>query len=563
MTPLDNTPVPPRQELALASYLQAIKGHRLVVALVTLATVCAAVAFLALRSAEYEATAEILVQPVPQDDQVYAGLTVVRDTGDPARTAQTAASLVDSQAAGARTLEVLDRSELGGTVEVNPQGESNILAIEATAEDPDESARIANEFARAALAVRAEELGGQATDLIAELEPRLRATPNADQVTRANLAARLDRLRSVVQSGDPTLSFSQEALAGSPTGTSAMLIVILAALAGFALGSGAALLLELFARRVRDEDDALALYPLPVLARVPELPRRRRKPAPGSLWHMPPEVLEPFRTLAVQFDERGGQGAVMVTSPTAGDGKTTSAINLACALAATGKKVVLLDFDLRKPELGNALGLERASGFMDLMDAKTSLDGLLQPVSDVWSIRVLAIEPEIQEAGNITGMVDLAAQRLPKLLAEARGIADYVVVDTAPLGEVGDALRLVREVDDIVLLVRPGNTNRAQLEMLRDLLERADSRPRGFIVLGRAQPLSHGYYGYGQARAMGAPSESDLLGLESAPVGPAAAEQPAEPVSAAESADAERPVNRAPKDKSKVRGAARTVGRKS
>ena len=75
-----------------------------------------------------------------------------------------------------------------------------------------------------------------------------------------------------------------------------------------------------------------------------------------------------------------------------------------------------------------------------------------------------------------------------------------MVVDTAPLGEVGDALRLVADVEDILLVVRPGNTSEGQLEFLRDLLERTGKSPAGMIVLSRTERPSRGYYSYGYAQ---------------------------------------------------------------
>jgi capsular exopolysaccharide synthesis family protein len=497
--------VAPRwREGALPAYFAAIRAHPLIVVLVTLTAVAASVGFLLARSPRYEATADILINPLPPETQVFLGLPLIRDAGDPARTAQTAASLIESRAAADLTAQRLgagwDGDRVLDAVKVAPRGESNVLGVTATANEPVEAARVATTFSRAALETREADIVGAAQELITQLEARQRALP-ADSAAREEIGARLEQLQTIIAGGDPALSLSQEALPpDSAVGASPALILALAVLAGVTLGSGTAVLLELLARRLRDEGEALAVYPLPTLVRVPELPGRRRARRPGSLWHMVPEVREPFRTLAVQLDEPGGTRVLMVTSPSAGDGKTTSAVNLAVSLAETGKRVVLLDFDLRKPDVGDALRLEDAAGFMQLTERNDRLEPLLQTVSEVWSMRVLAIRGEVEDPGFITGLVDLVGQRLPQLVAEARTLADYVVIDTAPLGEVGDALRLVRDVDDIVLLVRPGNTNRAQLEMVRDLLERVGKRPLGYIMLGGEEGFSRSVYSYGHAR---------------------------------------------------------------
>jgi Mrp family chromosome partitioning ATPase/capsular polysaccharide biosynthesis protein len=497
---------PGSRDGALPAYFAAIRAHPLIVVLVTLTAVAASVGFLLVRSPRYEATADILVNPLPRETQVFLGLPLIRDAGDPARTAQTAASLIESRAAADLTAQRLgggwDGERVLDAVKVAPRGESNVLGVTATTNQPAEAARVATTFSRAALETREADIVDAAQELITQLEARQRALP-AESAAREEIGARLEQLQTIIAGGDPALSLSQDALPpDSAVGASSALILALAILAGVTLGSGAAVLLELLARRVRDEDDAFAVYPLPVLLRVPELPARRLDRLLGSNWHMPPEVREPFRTLAVQLDERAGGGVLMVTSPSAGDGKTTCAMNLAVSLAATGKSVVLLDFDLRKPDVGAALGLKDAAGFMELVDPNDRLEPLLQTVSDVWSVRVLALQRELN-AGVMAGLVDLVGRRLPELLAEARELADYVVIDTAPLGEVGDALRLVRDVDEIVLMLRPGNTNRVQLETVRELLEPTGERPLGYIVLGRTE-APRGTYGYGHARRPGA-----------------------------------------------------------
>ena len=94
-------------------------------------------------------------------------------------------------------------------------------------------------------------------------------------------------------------------------------------------------------------------------------------------------------------------------------------------------------------------------------------------------------------------LVEALSRRLPELIADARELCNYVVIDTAPIGEISDALRLVRDVDNIVVVTRPGSTNRANFEMMRDLLERTAYTPAGFLVIGDSTPRTSAYYAYG------------------------------------------------------------------
>ena len=491
-----------QQEGAFSGYLAAIRAHPLLVALVTLATVGASIAFLATRSARYEATANLLVNPIPQEDEVFLGLPLIRDSGDPVRTVQTAASLVESQPAAELAAEFMGEGwtakEVLDSIEVAPRGESNVLGVTATAGGAAESARLANSFSRAALEVRGDEIVDEARAQVRQLGAELDTLPPGD-AARVELASRRSQLEGLITRGDPTLAPSEEAIApNAAIGAPAPVIVALALLAGFILGSGTALLAELLARRVRDPEDALKLYPLPVLARVPELAARHRQGPAEATWFMPPRIREPFRTLALQLQERHGlQGAVMITSPTSGDGKTTSAINLAVSLAAGGKEVVLLDLDLRNPRVGEALGIEGRDTISDLIDPDVEIERLLFRASDLSSLRVLPLVG----APDQMRLIDVVGTRLPRLVAEARAVADYVVIDTAPLGEVGDALKLAREVEDVVVVMRPGNTDRNHLSILRDLLEGVGITPAGYLVIGREDGSTRGYYSYGAAQA--------------------------------------------------------------
>ncbi len=493
--------------------MSAIRAHKWLVGAVTLVAIAAAGVFVAVRTPHYDATASVLVNPLPEDDTVYRGLPLVRDTGDPVRTVQTAASLLETRAAADRAARRLGDGWTGesvlGALSVQPVGESNVLGLTATADNAQSAADVANTFVAAALDERKKEIDALANAEVDALDKRIAAI-SGNQTAAAELLSQRDQLQALVSTGDPTMSKSQPAAVPSgPSGTSSRLIILLAAVAGFALGSAAALLLELTARNVRDEDDALALYPAPVLARIPELSARKLRGPAGSTWYMPPEIREPFRTLAVQLDERNGSsGAIMVTSPTEGDGKTATAINLAVSLAATGRSVILLDFDVRKPQVGQSLGLA-GHRLADLVEIGATLEALVQTASYL-EFKVLALNPE----PAASEWIEAVNARLPQLLAEAKGLAEYVVIDTAPLGEVGDALRLVRDVEDVLLVVRPGNTVRSNLQLLRDLVERSGRGPAGYVVITAAAQPAHGYYAYGYT---GPPSPERAWVPEAAP----------------------------------------------
>jgi len=496
---LDISAGPRASEGALGPYLRAIRAHRTLVTIVALAAIVAAVLWIVLRSASYEATANLLINPLPQEDQTFLGLPLLRDSGDPTRTAQTAATLVRSSGAADRTARALGGDwtprKVLDSISVTPEGESNILAITAKADGADEAKRLADTFARSAIEVRRDNLTQLIRPELTRLEARLDTLAEGTEA-RANATERIAELEAVRDGGDPTIAQSQSAQRpDSPTGLPAPAIILLAALAGFTLGSGGALLLELTERRIRNEEEAVALYPLPVLARIPLLKSSQLRGRQASGWHMLPAVREAFRTLMIQLGPHpeGRAHVIMVTSASTGDGKTTSAVNLAAAAAASGDPVILLDFDLRKPDVGRTLGVQAGTELTGLLQPGTQLRDLLSPAPGLPALSVLTTSV----AEGDVALVEALSRRLPELIADARELCNYVVLDTAPIGEISDALRLVSDVDNIVVVTRPGNTNRANFEMMRDLLERTAYTPAGFLVIGDSTPRTSAYYAYG------------------------------------------------------------------
>jgi capsular exopolysaccharide synthesis family protein len=483
---------PQSGEGALAPYLRAIQSHKVVFFLVMIATVAAAGIWVSTGTKEYEATAQVLINPLPQDNQSFLGLDLLRDSGDPTRTAQTAAALLETREVADAAAKRLNETRLGSEIldatKVSAEGESNVLDVTATGESPSEAARTANAFARSALAIRQQILQTQIKEEIEQLEngPQTSTTPN-----------RISQLEALEQHGDPTLSLASPAEpSDSPIGPSAPLVLILALLAGLAIGTAAVVLLEMAARKVRDEDEATQLYPLPILVRVPLLPRSTRR-HPERSWDMPPNIREPFRTLLTQFQREEGGKVVMFTSGSTGDGKTTSSVNLAMAMALAGHSTILIDMDLRKPGVDQVLDLDSRASMQTLLDGSAPFEQSLTPFPNMENLKVLS-------PSNFDGQDELLVERLMghffQLLTEATALAEYVVIDTAPLGEVSDALRIARYVDEMVVVVRPGSTNRANFEVMRDLLERTGDRPTGMLVVGDRTGASSTYYTYGLAQ---------------------------------------------------------------
>ncbi|HEY3019319.1 MAG TPA: hypothetical protein VGJ32_03960 [Solirubrobacteraceae bacterium] len=462
-------------------FLPAVRSHRRLAAAIVAVAVAGSLLGLAVRSPSYEAAARLLITPLPRNDTTLQGLPEVRASSDPARTVETFARLLESRQAAT----VVARRLGGGwntrrvlhAVSVKPRGQSNVLDVLATADDARLAARLANLFAQTTLAVRNRRLAQLAATAQARSEADLRALPDQAGAEAQALRTRIAALQGIRTDGDPTLEVLQPAaVPRSPAGLPPPAIVALTTLAGLLLAVGAAALLELLGPgRINEERDLQALYPLPVLTRLPTLPRHRRTADA-------PELREAFRTLQVQLElEPGRHRVVMVTSASTGDGKTTSALGFALELASGGREVILVDLDLRKPDLAGRLGVQPKTGIEHLVAGRAPLADALVDVPGATGLELLA------PAGQSDlSTLEAVASQLPDIIEGATALADYVVLDTPPVGEVSDALKFARSVDDVLVVCRIGRTPRPSFEAMRDVLERVGTRPSGLIVIGGA-----------------------------------------------------------------------------
>ena len=184
---------------------------------------------------------------------------------------------------------------------------------------------------------------------------------------------------------------------------------------------------------------------------------------------------------------------IAVTSPGAGDGKTVTSINLAGALAReSDARVLLIDADLRRSSIGKMLGIadRRAPGLSDFVVRPS------KQLADV-TLRPGALAFATIPAGAVSESVHrvFRSPRLEQLLAEARQLYDYVVIDTPPLVPVFDAAVLARLLDGVILVVSAGKTPRRLLESALDLLDPA--KVLGIVFNGDSGPLfgySRSYY---------------------------------------------------------------------
>jgi Mrp family chromosome partitioning ATPase/capsular polysaccharide biosynthesis protein len=490
---LDLTP-PPRAEEAAGTYLQAIGRYWPLVFGSVLLAVLAGLITLSRSGHNYEASASILVSPLSSADPTFNGTGVVIETGDPARTVQTAAALLNSRRASMMAAKAMgsgwDEARVQDAVNVTPRGQSNMLAVTARAPTAAEASKLATAFARSAVTSRAQivqrNVGEKLRALNTQLERRRAAA--ATPAEQQELAVRIVQLETIRATGrDPTLQVAQGAQEStSPVGIPRGLLLLLCALVGFALGSVGAVALSYFSPRVGDAREVAALLPTPVLAGIPKVPYRQRRTGLGPT-SMPPFAFEQFRKLRAQIANSDATSTIMVTSADPGDGKTTVAASLAAAFAEGKDEVILIDLNIRRPGLADVFGLEPAIGPMQVESA--SLTRMLVPAPGFPRLKVLSARQ-----ASIP-VLERLVSRLPDLLDEARDVAKWIILDTPPIAEVGDALRFTSECDGVVLVVRPGHTDRSRLINVYNQLARVGARLMGTVINAERQAVRTGTFG--------------------------------------------------------------------
>jgi succinoglycan biosynthesis transport protein ExoP len=283
------------------------------------------------------------------------------------------------------------------------------------------------------------------------------------------------------------------------------LILPLSLFLGLLFGSGLAYLAEVTDKSFRSPEDVRRRLGLPIMGVIPLVKANAKTAAKDSegeprvsptlfTWHRPKsKEAESYRAVrtALYFSTRGqGRTLLQVTSPNQGDGKSTLAANLAVSIAQSGKSILLVDGDLRRPHVGRLFGISQEVGFAAV------LGGLAEPNEAISQTAVpgLSVLPAGVTPPNPAEL--LTGPRLREVLDWLRERYDYVIVDSPPLLAVTDPGVVAPQVDGVIMTLRPSKKNRVEAKRAKEILTNLGVTIFGLVVNALDLTKSHDSYGY-------------------------------------------------------------------
>lgn len=526
------------KSLELRDYLGILRRRKWFIILPTTVIVVAALTASLLTTPIYEAAADVVLQSNKRS-------TVIGDVAlpaeDPTRELQTQIQVMTSRPVAEETAKRLNLNvppeAIQGRVTAQVLGQTSIIKVKAR----DASATLARDLANGVAATyidlrrkaSLDNFAAQANDLQKKVDEttavlqqldndlsdainKARGEKSTDAGTGAlvtNLTNRreqaaaqqsfwktaLDKLQ--IQSGLQTTSaeiVSPAALPTSPVEPKLSRKVIFALTIGILLGAGVAFLVEYLDDSLRSKQDAEQAFGAAILGMVPRAQSwgDRHDAVLLSVKDPASTTAEAYRSIRTNLQFAlldSGSKIVLVTSPSASEGKSTTAANIAVVLAQSGKSVIIVDCDLRRPRVHKFFQLRNTEGITTAILAERPLVDLLQRPRIAGappSLMALTSGPIPPNPADLLG-----SARVGELIETLGTLADYVVIDSPPIVPLSDAAVLAPKTDGVVVVAKAGQSSRRASAQAAEKLNAVGSSILG-VVLNEVTPNfgEPGYY---------------------------------------------------------------------
>ncbi len=528
--------------MELRDYINVLLHRRWIIAGTAAAIIALALIFTFIQAPVYQSKVEILSEVSSASESVL-GSFFTSALFDPDRYIQTQTEIIktDTMAQAVETAlrikyeenqklreagedvyipeSIPGAQELASMVGVEQVQRTNIFDIVITCGDPLLSRDVAQTYAEEYIASRQlaairqiSEARREVWNRIQEVEEEIRQVAEEAKKYSGNVPAELQNeaaravnlwvslyekyitLRIAESLEQRGLEIVQPAKVGVKTSPRPTRNGVLALFLGLILGVGAAFLVDYLDDSLRTREDFERHYDTAIIGEIPQLPLEDL-PRNAILYFARPQhpAIEGYRTLRTNLQflelEEGGR---TILFPSAGpeEGKSTVILNLGAALSEMGKKVLLVEADLRKPVLDRYFKVSPGKGISAVLAGTATLEEAVQPTEYPNLYVLLAgIKPP-----NPAELV--ASEGMGKVLERVGRFADYVLVDAPPVLAASDAMALATRVGGVVLVAAYGKADRHSAKHTVELLRKVNARMVGLVINNISPATRYGYYQY-------------------------------------------------------------------
>jgi len=509
------------------SFARVLRDRKWIVILAVVVAVAAASAYALMRTPQYRASATMTREDNSLEQNVLN--STVLSSEDVQRDLVTTSKELTTLKVAERVKQQLNSPRSAGSllliVSAAAASDSSNISVSVVSTNPKEAAAVANAFVTQTIALLQEANKETIVSYGKVLEAELAAMTTQQQASDAGvqLSSKIDQLNLLeqVQTGGYVLSEPAQ-VPGTPFSPQPIRDIGVALVLGLIIGLLFAYALDRYDKRIKRESDFEEVFGLPVLASVPRVGKRSLSRDPDNVTGFigfkdsGSVLLESYRTLRSNlqyFDIDKETRKLLIVSGLPKEGKTVTAVNLAISLALSGKKVIVVDTDLRSPMMHSYLGIGNDVGLSSV------LAGIVRPMDALQTVRLAKFLPTTRtdlkgakrgENGEDDTLYRdflclpsgplppnpaelLASPKLAEVISAFGALADYVLLDAAPILLVADVLAIVPHVDGTLVAAQNNATTSDEARDTRQLLGRVGARLIGVVVNGVKVEKSHGY----------------------------------------------------------------------
>ena len=515
---------PDQSSAGLRHYVGILWRRKWIVLLAVIIIPAVVVAVSLTRPTLYSATARIMA--VSQSPSVSVAVGTYVDPSKPdEREMQTLASFVVTpeiaRSVGTDLGWPDDPELLVSVTKAESDPTADIIAVTAVRPTAQQAAALANAFAARFVLWRKNTQQKALAEAVKLLDEQIALTTNGSP-TYAALVERRGQLQVLQALASGGLTIGEAAQPPDrPSSPKPVRDGVLAFAAALVLGVGLAFSRESLDVHLHSADEIAGLTRLPLIAAIPKpLKKEKSRDVLAGLGDPRGPVAEAYRFLRTNLDFvnfNHDVKVVLVTSPLAGQGKSTIIANLAIALIRAGKRVAVVEGDLRRPSLHHSFKITNDRGLTDVVSGALSLSAALHvltlvdtPVAEtVGSNRRGGHGADLQSVATVDAKLKVllagplppnpgeiaSSQQMGQIIEALKSDADYVLLDSPPMFVVGDAAAMAAKVDGIVVILRLDETTAETVKGVEDFLDRVPARALGVVVNGVPRGSNDNSYG--------------------------------------------------------------------